>query len=194
MNDDEIEGHLSDYEDEIMEYARQLGRGEFDEEEFQERLEKLAKALLLFLFLLGSGRSVDEIPDEARAELAEWERIHGESARALGREIAEGVFNRRTSSALSIRKLRRRIRLWLNRGAGIFALAQTYDPRNPMLKWVWSPEKDHCEGCLRLNGQVHTAAGWRASGWVPKGRMLECRGFECGCRFVRTDEAEKGEF
>lgn len=193
MAEDDIEGHLSDYEAEILEFARSLGRGDFDEEEFERRLANVAKAMILFLFLLGSGRAADDVPPEARAELEEWVRIHTESAGKLARSIVDGKFAR-SRGRLSIRKLRRRIRLWMNRAAGIFALAQTYDPRDPMLEWVWSPEKDHCTDCLRLNGQVHPASGWRASGWVPRGRMLECEGWECGCRFVRTDKTERGGY
>jgi hypothetical protein len=194
LGEDEIEGHLADYEEQIMEFARSLGRGDYDEEEFQRRLANVAKSLILLLFLLGSGRSVDEIPAEAQALLAEWQKIHADSAQTLGQTIAAGGLNRRSRNTLSVRRMRRRIRLWMNQARGVFALAQTYDPRNPMLKWVWTPGKDHCTDCLRLNGQVHPAAGWRASGWIPKHRRLECGGWECGCSFSRTDEAETGGY
>lgn len=192
MAEDDIEGHLSDYEAEILEFARSLGRGDFDEEEFERRLANVAKAMILFLFLLGSGRAADDVPPEARAELEEWVGIHTESARKLAASIVEGGFAR-SRGRLSVRKLRRRIRLWMNRAAGVFALAQTYDPRDPFLRWQYGPT-EHCKDCLRLHGQVHRAADWRASGWIPRSRVLECGGWQCQCSWVRAEGPEQGGY
>lgn len=66
--------------------------------------------------------------------------------------------------------------------------------RNPMLKWVWSPEKEHCKDCERLNGQVHRANAWKRSGWQPQDSKLECNGDNCGCEYKRSRGRTRGRF
>ena len=87
-----------------------------------------------------------------------------------------------------------RILLWVGTAIFMFSFAQTLRADNPNLMWVYNPIKDHCTDCVRLNGQVHTAVAWRASGWVPRGRMLECMGYRCGCGLFETEEEVQGSF
>jgi hypothetical protein len=61
------------------------------------------------------------------------------------------------------------------------------------LEWIVGPT-EHCGDCLRLNGQVHSAEAWAASGWQPQSSALECGGFNCQCSLVPTDADESGGF
>lgn len=51
------------------------------------------------------------------------------------------------------------------------------------LTWVYG-DTEHCSDCNDLNGQTHTVEEWLAIGFVPQSPDLECKGFNCGCRFV----------
>ena len=61
------------------------------------------------------------------------------------------------------------------------------------LKWVLgnSPEDRHCPSCVKLSGQVHTAAEWSAAGISPKHSGLYCQG-HCHCKLVETGDALSG--
>jgi hypothetical protein len=67
--------------------------------------------------------------------------------------------------------------------------------KNAMYRWDMAFfVEDHCSDCKRLNGQVHRIRNWKASGWMPKGSKLTCKGFRCQCRLERTTEKARGRF
>lgn len=49
-------------------------------------------------------------------------------------------------------------------------------------------DTEHCGDCEELNGVTKTAAEWIEDGRVPKGTMLECRGYYCQCEVVPERE------
>jgi len=53
---------------------------------------------------------------------------------------------------------------------------------------------EHCDDCLRLNGQVHTLRGWQDSGWMPRSNNLKCKGYRCKCQLLPTQEKERGSY
>ena len=64
---------------------------------------------------------------------------------------------------------------------------------NPKLRWEWTPEKEHCSSCEKLQGKVKRHSQWEAAGLYPQAPVLECMAGAggvtvCGCRFVPTDE------
>lgn len=72
--------------------------------------------------------------------------------------------------------------------AGLMAANQ-----NAMYEWRVGMT-EHCPDCLRLNGQVHRIRNWKASGWMPKGNKIACKGYRCQCQLVRTTEKARGRF
>jgi hypothetical protein len=83
---------------------------------------------------------------------------------------------------------RRRTELWANRYVDIRNLAKLLACKDKKLKWVWHPEKEHCADCARMNGRVYRASVWKKYNIRPRMRALACKGYNCGCEFVITDE------
>src|SRR3990167_1327329 len=57
--------------------------------------------------------------------------------------------------------------------------------RNGLYEWVYG-DTEHCEDCLRMNGQRHRLKAWFNSGFMPQGDGLACKGFNCKCRLFKT--------
>lgn len=50
--------------------------------------------------------------------------------------------------------------------------------------WVYHPTAEHCDTCLRANGQIHRLRAWRNAGVIPQSSRLQCMGYNCKCRLV----------
>lgn len=66
--------------------------------------------------------------------------------------------------------------------------------RNGLYVWVLGATEEHCDDCLRLNGQKHRMRDWIKSGWLPQADKLECNGFNCDCKLKKTSGRAKGRF
>jgi hypothetical protein len=67
--------------------------------------------------------------------------------------------------------------------------------KNIALMWLLGQTAEKCKSCLALNGQVRRAKSWKKQGLRPKLIDLACRGFECGCLLLPTDEkVTRGKF
>lgn len=81
-----------------------------------------------------------------------------------------------------------RAALWVSRYARVAAIAQLYAGKNKKKRWVYHPEKEHCEDCRNYNGRVYRASTWLKYNIQPKSPLLACFGGHCGCEFENTDE------
>lgn len=123
-----------------------------------------------------------DMTEEEKAELQDQINIEIGYVVNFANAVAEG--NRDSGTLLRIHT--ERIPMWVNKYLGIRSLAKTFACADKMLEWVWNPIKEHCPDCLRLNGRVHRASVWRASGWWPRSIDLACGGFRCGCELMPT--------
>lgn len=156
------------------------------EDQFREMLAALVTALILALFQRGSKRSFLELlPDE---QLAVSQLVQDQTTAISG--LATDIYAGKYSS---LADLGYRIDLWMNSAVSAFYAGQTYDNSDPHLLWMYGPT-EHCSDCQRLNGQVHTASEWRASGWTPRSRGLECEGYNCQCRWIPAPGPSVGGF
>lgn len=53
---------------------------------------------------------------------------------------------------------------------------------------------EHCDDCLRLNGQVHRLSAWNKNGWLPRSSKLKCKGYHCKCTISKTKARQRGRF
>lgn len=59
--------------------------------------------------------------------------------------------------------------------------------------YVWElGNAEHCASCLKMSGQKHRLKEYAAKGVMPKSSALECRGYNCACRLVKTSGRSKG--
>lgn len=49
--------------------------------------------------------------------------------------------------------------------------------------WVYGPT-EHCDTCLKANGQIHRLRAWRNAGAIPQSSRLQCGGYNCKCRLI----------
>lgn len=84
--------------------------------------------------------------------------------------------------------------LWFNKSIQPFyqeGLASA--DRNGLYEWAYG-DTEHCNDCQRLDGQKHRMRDWIKSGWLPQSDVLECHGFNCKCRLVKTTGRATGRF
>lgn len=65
--------------------------------------------------------------------------------------------------------------------------------RNGLYEWVLG-DTEHCADCLRLAGQIHRFKDWSRTGWLPQADHLECHGYNCQCKLVKTSGRARGRF
>lgn len=86
-----------------------------------------------------------------------------------------------------------RIEGWLARYQELYTKGQMTAKDNPKLRWQWTPGKDHCSSCTKLNNKVKRQTQWAKANLYPQCPDLECMQSAggvtvCGCEFVPTDE------
>ena len=84
-----------------------------------------------------------------------------------------------------------RLALWKARFEDVRNRAKMILGKDQKLMWKMSPEKEHCDSCLKLDGIVKRASFWQSHGILPQAPpnpYLTCKGFACGCELIPTDE------
>lgn len=215
----QAEGELELYQEDLQIVSEQLESGEITQDEYEDKLELLTAAIFFLVYLSGSGggsnplaeASLDVlasqasnpesnavvanqqiietyIPDEeARNDLDSELAIAATAGTQLAAELVEGNYQDRQDSLFS------RIGLWVTTALGVYGLGQLYNATNPYYEWVFGAT-DHCNDCIRLNGQIHRALDWRLSGWRPQSRSLECKGYNCACGLFASAGPARGNF
>jgi len=84
--------------------------------------------------------------------------------------------------------LMNRAAMWANRYRDVANRAKTIVGEDKKLKWVRGPTSDSCQDCIHMDGKVKRASQWEAAGIRPQSLDLECKGFNCLCTFVPTNE------
>lgn len=87
-----------------------------------------------------------------------------------------------------------RAAIWYNKSINPFYYAGLRSAdRNGLYEWVLG-DTEHCDDCLRLAGQKHRYRDWYRKGLIPQASILQCGGFQCRCRLVKTTGAAVGSF
>jgi hypothetical protein len=85
-----------------------------------------------------------------------------------------------------------RSELWVSGYNRVRILGSSYAAKDQKLEWQYGDAK-HCGDCLNYNGRVYRASIWRKHNIQPHMYELECRGYNCQCKFVPTNKpANKG--
>lgn len=80
--------------------------------------------------------------------------------------------------------------VWFNKSIYPFYVAglQSAD-QNGYYGWAYGNTIEHCANCSEFadGGHIHRLKDWIGSGWQPKTHRLECHGYNCDCKFFKTD-------
>jgi hypothetical protein len=88
-----------------------------------------------------------------------------------------------------------RAEMWWNKSINPFYQAGTASAdKNGLYEWVYDPEKEHCEDCLKMNGQVHRYRDYVKRDVMPQSNRLACKGFFCGCKLKKTTGKSSGRW
>lgn len=205
----QIETELDQYQQGLQLLSAQLQQDEITEDEFIERVEVITAAIYFIAYLDGS-----QTDNEAARQLTEDARIALDTlgvgagtvvdqttieAAIPDMEARSNIDSQLAISATSAIGLTGhdflyRITLWVNTALGVFTWGQLHRADDPFYEWAYTPLKDHCDDCYRLNRQVHTAKEWLASGFWPRNSNLACGGWACGCFFVEVNGPSQGDF
>ena len=101
-----------------------------------------------------------------------------------------GAIEKARQEGKPVEPLRARVQLWSNRYQNVVNEAMAVCKPGERYEWVYGDTKKHCSSCARLAGTVATGDMWRMSGVMPQNppnAKLECGGWRCRCRLVRTD-------
>jgi hypothetical protein len=160
--------------------------GDISEDQYLSEMTVLISEFGMAAFLSGKEAGIPDLTAQDWDFLNEQNAIHLESARNLAVYAAD--------PDTTLGNLTDRLTLWVGAMMGILFTGVASRDDDPYLMWVRNPFKDSCTDCVRLDGQIHRASEWLASGWIPRTFGLECRGFNCGCVFVESDGPARGNF
>jgi hypothetical protein len=88
-----------------------------------------------------------------------------------------------------------RARMWVNKSLNpLYYKSLDAAAGNSHWMWVVNPVKEHCETCVKMNGQIHKMKDYIKSGVLPQSPKLECGGYQCGCSLTPSDLPSRGTF
>jgi hypothetical protein len=87
-----------------------------------------------------------------------------------------------------LRSLQFRINMWANRYRDLRNRAKAKACADKKLKWLLGPTEEHCDDCSNYAGRVYRASIWNKYNIKPQSRELSCKGYNCQCDLVPTDE------
>lgn len=122
---------------------------------------------------------------DARREIGLWLAAQTQFVTSFIDELlADGGLSRTDAAT--------RADLWINKTVReIYFKGLAAVGADQLYRWQIDPEKDHCETCLAMNGQIHKMSDYEASGILPGSHKLECKGFNCGCSLVPASKSER---
>lgn len=92
----------------------------------------------------------------------------------------------------SVAQFQARAQIWGNRYRDIVNRAKLITAsKGAKMKWVYNPDKEHCDTCSALNGIVAFASEWEALNVHPQSPpnlALDCGGWRCGCSLQSTQQ------
>lgn len=120
-----------------------------------------------------------------RRRVAEWLALQTEFVVSFAAELAAGK--------VTEAQVGTRADLWSNKSLREIYHAGLEDAsESAMYRFELGGSKEHCATCLALNGQAHPMKAYIKAGLLPGSQSLDCKGFHCQCKLVRTSGPERG--
>lgn len=188
--DDAAKSSLSDgqdqYKREIVGLARKLWSGDMTPFEFTDNMFSVMRRNFTLAWI--DGARLQGVTDIADNEMLRVQDYTQEQAQYLP-GLADYIQNNSKVSGGKFSSLDVRLDMWANRWRDFWNEARLFYAGDAHIKWVMNPDKENCPDCLALNGRVYTRSTWNKYGLHPQMKELNCKGYACGCRFVKTDES-----
>ncbi len=88
--------------------------------------------------------------------------------------------------------LMKRGEMWINRYNAVMTMAQVSACGDVKMIWLIGETEKHCSDCSLLNGRIYRASVWEKYGVLPQSNDLECRGYNCLCKLIPTNDPAWG--
>jgi HK97 family phage portal protein len=191
---DDVPDEVKEYEAELSRLIELASNGQIERTEFEQRVSDLTKAVLLVVFLLGSGKGEQELTPDDLAVLNERIATDLASVENLANDVYAEKFKPMDEGGAGW-SVGGKVALWGTFAAGVYQLAKIFNPNDPYLEWRYGPT-EHCQTCRALNGVVRRASEWRQTPYRPKTTepgVLECGGWRCQCSWHQVKGPSRGE-
>jgi hypothetical protein len=135
-----------------------------------------------------AGGNVEAVIDkEAERAIANW---RAEQSPFITKFVKE-LFSQEFTS----KQILSRASMWVNKSLNPLYY-KSLDAASGNSRWMWvvNPVKEHCDTCVKMNGQIHKMKDYIKSGILPQSPKLECGGYQCGCNLVQSDLPSRGTF
>lgn len=182
-----IESELAQYNEDYSRLVEQAISGQISQDDFERNVTQLVTAILLALFLRGSRLTTSTMNEQDITALNQLIQTNMSSLTSFSGSLYGG-------QEPTLQQAFSRVGVWTNMAVLAYSIGQLARRDDPKFRWVLGNTIEHCKDCSRLTGQVHTAAQWSASGWLPRATHLECAGYNCQCYLVGTTDPESGNF
>lgn len=130
---------------------------------------------------------VDELTADDLSNITEWLAETSEYVTNFANDVYDG--------GVSDEQIRAHVDMWANKSLrDIFNRGVLAADANAMMQWHYDPQKEHCETCRQLHGQIHRMSAWVERDLLPGSSALDCKGYFCGCELRRTNKRASGSF
>lgn len=84
--------------------------------------------------------------------------------------------------------------MWFNKSINpMYQAGLVSADKNGLYEWVYG-DTEHCEDCIKLNGQRHRLKEFDQRGLMPQADRLACKGFNCKCKLVKVAGKARGNW
>ncbi len=179
-----IQSTRLEYELEVESLFERAIAGELPPAQFRERIEAATSQIIEDAYydgLMQGGVNSQELDEDEQQWLDGFKAAQVQWYDKAAQNIRDGKY--------SPDYIAQRAAEWFNKSVypayseGIYSAS-----KNMALMWVQGETEEGCISCGRLNGQVRRAKSWKKQNIRPKASDLGCKGFNCKCLFVPTEE------
>lgn len=122
---------------------------------------------------------------DRRRKVGEWLALQNTYINSFVDDVNSGRVTRENAAV--------RAEMWVNKSLrSIYFVGLNDSAGEKYYTWRLGATQQHCKTCATLNGQTHKLKEWMKSGWLPQCTCLECKGFQCDCRFDPSDGPARG--
>lgn len=175
------------YRNTVRAYVRMLWKGDIDREMFEDNMTIAIERMFTQAWHEGA-REMGILPTElTEGEKNALMKLIDDELQYLP-QFSDAIEAGSRANRGKLTPLLRRSDLWVNKYDKVFNQAKAMAGRDQKLMWVRGMTKQPCRDALKLNGRVYRASTWAKHNILPQSIDLECRGFNCQCKLVATNE------
>lgn len=191
-----VRGVLGEYEVRFSEAVVAALNGQIDARELSARLRRaiLRNAEDAYVEGMKEGGIEDaeeQLDDQDQETITSWIQSQMSYLPNFIESVMQVAALPRGQRTEQQRAILQRVDYWVGALRDLAGMGKASAQRNMMVTWRYG-DTDHCDTCLRLNGQRHRLRWFVERGYIPQEKgsaTLECGGWRCRCE-LRDDRGK----